>query len=115
MHGGFHIRMNEPLRLRRHRDEAHLVALALNAKVHDTFAPLIIAHAQLTELLPPDAVKEQRGYDSPVTNPFERVRRRGLEEGPGLRITERRRRAFVVISLGALDTLHRVMRHGVAL
>src|SRR6266850_8504988 len=107
--------MNEPLRLRRHGNKAHLVALALNAHMHDAVAALIVTHAELTELLAPDAVEEQGGEDRAVPNPFARVRRRGLEQLAGLRVTERRRRAFVVIRFRPLHALDRIMGHGVSL
>jgi hypothetical protein len=107
--------MNEPLRLRGHGDEAYLVALALNAHMHDAVSLLIVTHAQFTEFLAPDTVKKLGGKNRAVPNPFKRVRRRRLEQFARLRIAERRRRAFVVVRLRPLHALDRIMRDGVSL
>jgi hypothetical protein len=105
--------MNEPLRLRRYGNNAHLLALAFNSKMHDAFAPLIIAHAKLTRFLAADAVKEQGRQYRPVANTFGRLCRRRLQELPSLHIAERRRRPFVVVRLRPLHALDWIIRYGV--
>jgi hypothetical protein len=71
--------MNEPLGLRRHRDKAHFVTLPLDTEKYNAFPPLIIAHAERTELLSPDVVKEERREDRAVADAFERLHWRGLQ------------------------------------
>jgi hypothetical protein len=115
MLGGFEIVMNQPLRLRRHRDEAHLVAFTLNPKVQDAFAPLIITHAELTEFFASDAVKEEGGENRPVADAFARVRRRSLEELARLRIAERRRGAFVVVRFWPFHAFDGIMGYRISL
>jgi hypothetical protein len=95
------ISLNERLGVRRDRHIAHLVAIALDAKVHHTFPPLVVADPERTELLAPDAVKEQDGQNRTVTAAYERVFRRGFQQRPRLRVTERRRRPFVGVRLGS--------------
>jgi hypothetical protein len=92
--------MDEPLGLRRHRNKAHLLALAINPKMHDAFSPLIITHSELAELLAPDAVKEECGEDRAVPHTFQRPRRRGLQERPSLLIAERRGVPSLLLALG---------------
>src|SRR5215831_3875666 len=86
---------DESLRFEVHWDVAHLVAFAVHAKVEHAFALLEIAHAQLAEFLPVQAVIEQRGEDGTVTFAFKRVCWRCFEEHARLLVAERRREAFI--------------------
>jgi hypothetical protein len=107
--------MNVPLGAHGHGHIAHLVALALDAKVHDAFSALIIPDLQSTELFAPDPVKEERGKNRAVAEAFERVLWWGLQQGPRLLVTERRRRPFIMVRLGPLHPLHGVEEDGVFL
>lgn len=88
----------QPLGVGTGRHIAHFIALALNVK--EQYA------------LSPDAVKEQGGQNGTVAEAFDRVFRRGFQQLAWLRITEHRRRPFVVVSLWPLHTLHRIQKHG---
>jgi len=73
MPGGRKRLFNEPLSNRMHGHETSLHTLALHSKMHHTLTALHIAHPQLAESLPADAVIEEGGQDRPVTDTLERV------------------------------------------
>jgi hypothetical protein len=72
--------LDEPLRHGMHRHEADLVALALDAKMHDTLTALHVAHPEPAQLLAADAVIEQGGQNCAIAHALERVRGRRLDE-----------------------------------
>jgi hypothetical protein len=74
-----------------------LVTLAVHAKVQHAFALLEIAHTELTEFFTAQAVIQQRGEDSTITFAFQGVCWRRLEQHTRLLVTERWRKAFLII------------------
>src|SRR5581483_5521018 len=95
--------------------EAHLVALALDPKVHHALSALHIAHAQPAEFFAADTVIEEGGQNGAIALTLERIFRRRLEQFAHLGVTERRRRAFIAVRRRPLDAIHRIAEDGVAL
>lgn len=61
-------------------------------------------------------MKQQHAQNRPIAYPFQGVGWRRLQQGAGLRITERRRLAFLAFDLGAPHAFYRVVgdRVGIA-
>jgi hypothetical protein len=60
-------------------------------------------------------VIEQGGENGAIPYTLQRVRGRGLQQPPHLRIAERRRAALIIIRGWPLDAVHRIAEDGVAL
>src|SRR6266446_4911356 len=71
--GSIQILRDESLCFQADRDVAGLVSLAMHAKVQHAFPLLQIAHTKPTQLLPTQAMVQQRGEDGAVTFAFERL------------------------------------------
>ena len=76
------------------RHIADLAALAVHPQMEDALARLQIADPQRRELGAAQPVIEQSGEDGAVAQPLQRVGRRRVEQGAGLGVAERRRRAL---------------------
>ena len=79
--GDGQVLLDQPLCHRMRRNEAGLVALALDPKIHDALTALHVADPQAAQLLAADAVIKQGVQDSAIAQTLERVRRRLQELG----------------------------------
>ena len=112
----FQILPDEPQHHRVNGNEPDLVALALDAEVHDALAALHVAQPQQAQLFAPDAVIEQGGEYRAVPYTLQRVRGRGLQQAAA----PARRRApacclHCYSSCRPLHAVHRIAEDGVAL
>ena len=92
----FEVFTDKPQHHRVNGNKPDFVALAVDAKMHDALAALHIAQPEQAQLLTADAVIEQGGEDGAVPYTLQRVRGRGLQQTPHLRIAERRRAALII-------------------
>ena len=91
----FQIFANEPQYHRVNRNKTDLVAFAFDTEVHDALAALNVAQPQKAKLFAADAVIEQGGDNGTVPYTLQRVRGRGRQQRPGLRIAKGRRASFI--------------------
>ena len=92
-----------------------LVTFTLHSEMHDALAALHIAQTQQAQLLAADAMIEQGSEYRAVPYTLQRVRGRGLQQSPDLRVTERRRTALIVVGGRPLHSVHRIAEDGVTL
>src|SRR5271168_72818 len=106
---------DKPQHHRMKRDIADLVAFSPGVEVHDALAALDIPQPEEAQLLAPDAVIEQGSKNGTVPYTLQRVRGRGLQQSPGLRIAQGGSAALIVVGCGPLHTVHRIADDRVAL
>jgi hypothetical protein len=108
------ILLDQQLGTHMHRNEANLVALALDPKVQHPLPGLDIAHPQPAQFLSADAMIKQGG-DGVVADALKSIFRRGIEQLAHLGIAKGWRRSFIAIRLRPLDPINRIAGHGVML
>ena len=88
---------------------ADLAALAVHPQVEDALAQLQVVDPQRRELGAALPMIEQCGEDGAVAQPLQGVGRRRVEQGAGLGVAERRRRALAGGGRRPLHAAHRVI------
>ena len=68
--GGLQILGDESLGFETHRDVAHLITFAMRTKVQYPFALLQVAHPELTQLLPAQAMIQECRQDGTIAFAF---------------------------------------------
>src|SRR6516165_5388335 len=107
--------LDETLRHGMHGNKPYLVALTLDPEMHHALTALHVTDLQTAELLTANSVIEQGGQNGAITDTFERVSRRRIEQLARLGIAQRRRRAFIAVCHRPLDAIDRIAGHGIAL
>jgi hypothetical protein len=96
------------------RDEADLLALSFDTKMHHPLAAVQVFDLEPAEFFTADAMIKQGGQNGAVAHTFERVGQWRFQQLARLTIAQSRRTSFIAVGHWTLDTVHRVAGDGVA-